>query len=107
MRNRYVARSPMVAARELGGEMVIMSAVNSNLFMLNEVASLIWKSADGVTPLREIVEGRVCAEFDVDPELALADAEQLVNELCERGLLLVGNEPLTRSVSHELADGRA
>lgn len=94
MKNCYIARSPMVAARELGGEMVIMTAVNSNLFTLNEVASLIWKSADGVTPLREIVEDRVCAEFDVDPELALADAEHLVDELLERGLVLVGDEPL-------------
>jgi hypothetical protein len=94
MKNRYVARSPLVAARELGGEMVIMTAVNSNLFTLNEVASLIWKSADGITPLRKIVEDRVCAEFDVDPEIALADAEHLVNELLERGLVLVGDEPL-------------
>jgi hypothetical protein len=94
MNDRYIARSPMVAARELGGEMVIMSAVNSNLFTLNEVASLIWKSADGVTSLREIVEGRVCAEFDVDPALALGDAEHLVNELVERGLLLVTNQPM-------------
>ena len=95
MKNCYIARSPMVAARELGGEMVIMTAVNSNLFTLNEVASLIWKSADGVTPLRKIVEDRVCAEFDVVPELALADAEHLVDELLERGLVLVGDEPLT------------
>lgn len=95
MKKCYVARSPMVAARELGGEMVIMTAVNSNLFTLNEVASLIWKSADGVTPLRKIVEDRVCAEFDVVPELALADAEHLVDELLERGLVLVGDEPLT------------
>ena len=95
MRNCYIARSPMVAARDLGGEMVIMTAVNSNLFTLNDVASLIWKSADGVTPLREIVEQRVCAEYDVAPEVALADAEQLVNELCERGLVLIGDEPLT------------
>jgi hypothetical protein len=84
----------MVAARELGGEMVIMSAVSSSLFTLNEVATLIWKSADGGTPLREIVEERVCAEFDVDPELALADAEHLVSELLEHGLVLVTNEPV-------------
>jgi hypothetical protein len=94
MKNCYVARSPMVAARELGGDMVIMTAVNSNLFTLNEVASLIWKSADGATPLREIVEERICAEFDVDPELALADAEQLVKELLERGLVVVADRPV-------------
>jgi len=93
MKNCYIARSPMVAARQLGGEMVIMSAADSTLFTLNEVASLIWKSADGATPLWEIVNGKVCAEFDVDPEIALADAERLVGELADRGLLLLTNEP--------------
>jgi Coenzyme PQQ synthesis protein D (PqqD) len=93
MKNCYIARSPMVAARQLGGEMVIMSAADSTLFTLNEVASLIWKSADGATPLWEIVNGKVCAEFDVDPEIALADAERLVGELADRGLLLLTNGP--------------
>jgi len=93
MKNCYIARSPMVAARQLGGEMVIMSAADSTLFTLNEVASLIWKSADGATPLWEIVNGKVCAEFDVDPEIALADAERLVGELADHGLLLLTNEP--------------
>jgi hypothetical protein len=95
MKDWYVARSPMVAARELGGDIVIMNAVNSNLFTLNEVASLIWKSADGSTPLREIVKECVCAEFDVDPDVALADAEQLVKELLERGLVVVADRPVS------------
>jgi hypothetical protein len=98
MKNCYIARSPMVAARQLGSEMVIMSATDSTLFTLNEVASLIWKSADGATPLQEIVYGKVCAEFDVDPEIAFADAERLVSELAERGLLLLTSEPARPSV---------
>lgn len=93
MKNLYIARSPMVAARQLGSEIVIMSATDSTLFTLNEVASLIWKSADGATPLWEIVNSKVCAEFDVDPEVALADAERLVSELADRGLLLLTNGP--------------
>jgi hypothetical protein len=93
MKNCCIARSPMVAARQLGGEMVIMSATDSTLFTLNEVASLIWKSADGATPLWEIVKSKICAEFDVDPEIALADAERLVSELAGRGLLLMTNGP--------------
>jgi len=83
----------MAAARELGGEMVIMSAVDSTLFTLNDVASLIWKSADGMTPLDEIVQDRVCAEFDVDPVLAFADAERLVRELAGHGVLLITEQP--------------
>jgi hypothetical protein len=93
MKGCYIAKSPMVASRELGGEMFIMSAVNSTLFTLNDVASVIWKFADGTTSLQEIVESKVCAEFDVDPSLAFADAERLVGELAEHGLLLVTDHP--------------
>jgi hypothetical protein len=91
----------MTAARELGGEMIIMSAVNSTLFTLNEVASLIWKSADGATSLQEIVNERVCAEFNVDPSVAMADAERLVGELAEHGLLVVADHPLDQRVDAE------
>ena len=94
MKACYIAKHPMVASRELGGEMIIMSAVNSTLFTLNEVGSLIWKCADGVTSLREIVECKVCAEFDVDPSIAFADAEALVRELVEHGLLIAADHPL-------------
>jgi hypothetical protein len=94
MKLRYIAKSPMAASRELGGEIIIMSALNSTLFTLNEVASLIWKCADGVTPLNEIVDTKVCAEFDVDLPIALADAERLVSELAEQGVLLLSDQPL-------------
>jgi hypothetical protein len=90
----YIARSRQVAARMLGGEMMIMSARDSTLFSLNEVASVIWKAADGVTPLTEIVEGRVCAEFDVAPDVALRDAGELVEALAQHGILQVSNAPL-------------
>jgi hypothetical protein len=101
MKACYIAKHPMVASRELGGEMIIMSAVNSTLFTLNDVASLIWKSADGSTSLKEIVECRVCAEFDVDPSLAFSDAESLVNDLVKHGLLVVTEHPLQEASSAE------
>ena len=93
MKTSYVAKSPHTASRELEGEMFVMSSANSTLFTLNEVASLIWKSADGATTLQQIVE-KICAEFDVEPFTALADAEQLVAELAAHGLLLVADHPV-------------
>ena len=61
-------REPAIAARMLGGEMMIMSTADSTFFTLNEVASAIWQAADGRTPLSEIVESKICQEFDVDQE---------------------------------------
>ncbi len=94
MSSLYIARSRQVAARELGGEMMIMSARDSTLFSLNDVATVIWQAADGQTPLDEIVERRVCAEFDVEPAEALKDAESLVRELEGHGILMVSETPV-------------
>jgi hypothetical protein len=94
MAETYIARSPAIAARMLGGEMMIMSAVDSTFFTLNEVATLIWQSADGRTPLSEIVERKVCEEFEVSPEDARADAEHFVRELSQHGILVVSGKPI-------------
>ncbi len=95
MNDCYVARNPVVAARAIGGTIVIMSA-ESHLFTLNEVASAIWNAADGVTPLSQIVEKVICAEFDVDPATAQVDAEQLVADLSQHGVLIVSKEPISK-----------
>lgn len=91
---RYVARSRAIAARALGDEMMVMSAADSTLFTLNEVAMVIWEAADGVTPLDEIVRTKVCAQYQVAEDEALKDAEELVEGLAAQGLLLVSDQPL-------------
>jgi hypothetical protein len=74
--------------------MMIMSARDSTLFTLNPVATLIWQCADGRIPLEEIVERKLCAEFDVSPEEALSDAETFVKTLAGHGILAVSDEPV-------------
>jgi hypothetical protein len=90
----YIARSSEIAARQLGDEMIIMSARDSTLFSLNDVGLTIWQAADGRTPLEEIVKEKVCAEFDVVPEEALKDAESFVRELAGHGILILSDRPL-------------
>ena len=87
-------RSSAIAARMLGGEMIIMSAADSTFFTLDEVATAIWQAADGCTPLSEIVAKRVCAEFEVSLDAAVRDAQQFVDELARHGILLVSNQPI-------------
>ena len=43
MSEKYIARSSAIAARMLGGEMMVMSSVDSTFFTLNEVATAIWQ----------------------------------------------------------------
>jgi hypothetical protein len=94
---RYVARSTAIAARALGDETMVMSATNSTLFTLNEVATIIWQAADGATPLEEIVANEICMKYDVTPEVAMKDAEGLVADLAAHGLLLLSDQPIPRS----------
>ena len=91
---RYVARSTKVAARMVGDEMMIMSGRDSTLFALNGTAAVLWQAADGVTPLADIVEQRICAAFEVDRAVALRDAEELVDALAGHGILRVSNVPV-------------
>src|SRR5437660_12183525 len=94
MSEKYIARSSAIAARMLGGEMMVMSAVDSTFFTLNEVATAIWQAADGRTPLSEIIDRSVCSQFEVEAGVARVDAEQFVDELSKHGILLVSDRPI-------------
>ncbi len=94
---RYITKSSAIASRLLGGEMMIMSTVDSTFFTLNPVATVIWQAADGRTPLSAIVAQQVCTEFDVDFETAHRDAEGFVEELSSHGILLVSERPFPES----------
>lgn len=92
----YIARATEIAARMLDGEMMIMSARDSTLFHLNGVATAIWQGADGKTRLDEIVNQKICAEFDVEAAEALRDAEELARKLASHGILLISEQPIEK-----------
>src|SRR5206468_3755738 len=93
-KERYIARATNIAARMIGGEMMIMSGLDSSLFSLNATASVLWQAADGVTPLADIVEQRICTVFEVDPDVALRDAEELAEDLARHGILRLSDSPI-------------
>ena len=94
MSRLYLARNPRVAARSLDGEMMIMSAHDSTLFTLNKTATILWQAADGTTPLDQIVEQRICPQFEVEPAEALQDAETVARELAGHEILQISEEPI-------------
>src|SRR5438067_13783500 len=94
MSNSYIARVSKIAIRVLGTETLIMSAVDSTIFTLNEVGSAIWEAADGQTPLRQIIEETICAEFEVDSHQAWRDAEKFVADLAAHGVLRLSESPI-------------
>jgi hypothetical protein len=94
MSRLFVARNPRVAARCLDGEMMIMSGRDSTLFTLNRTATILWQAADGTTPLDEIVQTRICPEFEVEPAEALRDAESLARDLASHEILQISEQPI-------------
>lgn len=90
-----MTRSSAIAARTIGDETIIMSTVDSTIFMLNPTGTVIWKNADGNTPLSRIVVDKVCAEFDVPIEQAAEDAQNFVDEMAEHGILIVSDTPIS------------
>jgi len=93
MTQKYMARSPAIAWRRLDDEVIVMRAKDSTLLTLNDTAGLLFESADGRTPLDEIVRDRICREFDVDFETALADACAVSEELAREGIVTVLGQP--------------
>jgi len=94
MSDCYIARSRSVAARQLGDELIIMSATDSTLFNLSPVAAVIWQSADGKTPLANIVEQQICSAFEVEFAEAFRDAQEFVAGLASHGILFVADAPI-------------
>ena len=92
--NTYIARATDVAARMIGDELMIMSSRTSSLFSLNETAAILWEAADGITPLAEIVDQRLCGTFEIDAETAMRDTEELATQLAEHGILRLSDQPL-------------
>jgi Coenzyme PQQ synthesis protein D (PqqD) len=105
--NTYLARNDEVAARLFEGEMIVLSPHGPTMFTLNEVATIIWQAADGSTSLHDIVVAKICAEYDVTLDEALADASQLADELARHGILLVSNEPIQPAAADGEGNGAA
>ncbi len=94
MSEKYIRRSSQIAARMLGGEMMIMSVKDSTFFTLDSVATAIWQAADGRSSLTEIVASKICSQFDVSLETAVRDAEVFVQELAGHGILQISDRPI-------------
>jgi hypothetical protein len=77
---------PNAAWREMDGEVVIISPEDSVLHELNETASWIWKQATGGRSVEQIAHD-LAEEYEVEPEVALADTFAILNHLESKKLV--------------------
>ncbi|MGH7986887.1 MAG: PqqD family protein [Candidatus Binataceae bacterium] len=99
MSEKYISPSRNTPARMLGGEMIVMSVSDSTLFNLNPTASVLWRAADGTTPLSEIVRRHIVPDFEVEFDDAYRDALAFVEELAHHGILRITDEPVRQEQS--------
>jgi Coenzyme PQQ synthesis protein D (PqqD) len=94
MSDRYIRHAPKLAARRVAGEMVILNADDSSLYVLNELGTAIWEAANGQTSLQTIVD-TICRDYDVDRAVAEQDVDGFVTDLVHHGVLQTSDVPVT------------
>jgi hypothetical protein len=89
MGGRPITLNPEVVFRRIGEEAVLVpvrgeSAVEGELFALNEVGAFIWERlAEGVLP--DAIAQRIAEVFDVDVLQANEDLDRFLHELVAAG----------------------
>ena len=101
MTDVFIARAPRLAARKVGGEMVILSADDSSLYVLNAVATAVWEAADGRTSVGTIVADVICRDFEIDRESAARDVDEFVRDLASHGILRTSDTAFDNDVAED------
>ncbi|MCP4716424.1 MAG: PqqD family protein [Deltaproteobacteria bacterium] len=88
--NKYCRNKDLVT-RDIGGDTIIVPISGdvgdlNAVFTLNDVGSYIWNMLDGRTALADIIDG-ICAEYDVSPEQADKDLQEIVTSMKDAGLI--------------------
>jgi hypothetical protein len=71
------------------GIMIILTADNQEKVLnLNKTAACLWEMSDGTRTVGALVE-QLCQKYDVDEQIALADALAFVEDMHKKNLLAV------------------
>ena len=89
---RMVVNEADVAAKVVGGEAIIINLASGLYYSTDKVGGLVWSMvAQGASVGR--IAAAVAARYEISPERARADVQELVRELLAEGLVSVSMEP--------------
>lgn len=83
-----VSQATRIASRVIEGQAVVIVMDAQRLHTLNGVGTFVWTQAEERVRLSELAE-RVCAEYEVTGEQAMADVLTFTGELVRLGALEV------------------
>jgi len=86
--DKFVVSSNKLIWRILDDEAILLSEDGTNLHMLNDVGTFIWKIADGNLTINDII-ARLCDEFDVEEDIAKSDALEFIQKLVDKGIFQI------------------
>jgi len=89
---KYPQRNFRVATRTIDGEAVVVCSDDATLHSLNEVGTIIWEMSDGHTSMDDIAEN-LCTRFEIERGQALQDIEKFCENLAQKNILNVSEEP--------------
>lgn len=75
-----------VLAAHLDGEAVLLHMDTKNYYRLNATAAHVFRGLERGLGRDALVDG-LCAEFEVERDVAAAELDRLLGDLAERGLL--------------------
>ncbi|EST52167.1 hypothetical protein T458_24425 [Brevibacillus panacihumi W25] len=81
-----LSRDIFVQSRVLNG--INYLAKNNEIYQLDEIGEIVWKSIDGKTPLEEIAAS-IAANYNVDKGTVLSDLQEFIQELLSKELVEV------------------
>jgi len=70
------------------GKAVVMLAVNSNIFTLNEIGTVIWELLEHPMTVGELVKGAQAKFPEDDPEIVREDIREFIKECLKEQLLI-------------------
>ena len=79
--------APHTAWRRVESESIILDLNTSVYYSLNDTGAFIWERLGSGAAVPQIAT-ELCAEFDVEPEAASRDTDEIITMLCSEKLLL-------------------
>lgn len=83
---KYPRRVETAAWRVIDNQAVIVSPMDSEVTILNEAGSLMWKLMDGSREIKQIAK-ELCREYEVSEEEARKDIEEFIEDLTNKKMI--------------------
>lgn len=88
---RVYRKDPGVVARVIAGEAILVPVRQNTgdmeyIYTLNETAARAWELIDGQNSLEAVCD-QIVSEYEIDPQDALADLQELIDQLAAIGAL--------------------